>query len=371
MRIGIDASRLTVGKRTGTENYSLNVIRELSKIAPAQLVLYFNQPPALPLIEELDLPSGVALKSLPFPRLWTHYRLSREMLFAAPDVLFIPAHVLPLVHPRHSVVTLHDVGYLYHPEAHTPRARRYLDFSTRFSARAARRVIAVSQATKHDLMAHYAIPPERIAVINHGYDKIHFQPITDPEKLRDVRTRYRLGDYRFLFYVGTLQPRKNLVRLLDAFERLAREPEFSDLRLVLGGKPGWLSEPILQRAAKLRDKVILPGYVKDEDLPALYSAASAFVFPSLYEGFGMPVLEALACGCPVVCSNSSSLPEVGGDAALYHHPLDTDALEHQLRRVLTQSDLVTGLRKKGFAQAERFSWEKCARETLNVLTIDD
>jgi glycosyltransferase involved in cell wall biosynthesis len=377
MQIGIDASRLAVEQPTGTENYAFQIIRQLARImgqpgAVDRLTLYFNQPPAPAVLAGLDLPAPVELKTMPFPRLWTHLRLSREMLQHPPAALFVPAHVLPLVHPARSVVTIHDLGYLYFPQAHTFKARQYLDLSTRFSAARANRVIAISQATKNDLARHYAIPPAKIEVIYHGYDKQRFFPVKDEAAKQAARARYNIGPGRFLVYVGTLQPRKNLLRLLEAYAALAAQPEFKDLQLVLAGKPGWLSQPILDRAAQLQKKLpgrlILPGYLAENDLPLLLRAAEAFVFPSLYEGFGMPVLEALACGCPVVCANSSSLPEVAGEAALYHHPLDTLSLAAQLRRLLTQPGLRAEMVQKGLAQAALFSWEAAARKTLQVIT---
>ena len=373
MKIGIDASRLAVGQRTGTENYAFQLVRGLVETAghQDQLVLYFNQPPPPLALHGLGLDQKVELRSMPFPRMWTHTRLSFEMLRLPPDRLFVPAHVLPLIHPAHSIVTVHDLGYLYYPEAHTPNARRYLDLSTRFSARQAERVIAVSHATKNDLIRHYNIRPGKISVIHHGYDRQHYRPVTDPATGKAVRERYGIGSGRFLLYIGTLQPRKNLVRLLDAFETLIETPEFEDVQLVLGGKPGWLSQPILQRASQVQERrpgrLLLPGYLHDEAVPALLSEASAFVFPSLYEGFGMPVLEALACGCPVICSNSSSLPEVAGEAALYHHPLDTTALVDRLRQLLGNPQLAGELRQKGFEQAAHFSWERCVSQTWEVL----
>lgn len=373
MKIGIDASRLAVGQRTGTENYAFQLIRGLVETAEQQdrLILYFNQPPPPLALHGLGLDPKVELKSMPFPRMWTHARLSYEMLRHPPDRLFIPAHVLPLIHPAHSLVTVHDLGYLYYPEAHTSKARRYLDLSTRFSASQAERVIAVSEVTKNDLVRHYHIPPGKISVIYHGYDRQHYRPVTDLAIRQSVRERYGIGSGRFLLYIGTLQPRKNLLRLIDAFETLIEAPDFGDVKLVLGGKPGWLSQPILQRAGQVqvrwRDRLLLPGYLHDEAVPALLSEASAFVFPSLYEGFGMPVLEALACGCPVICSNSSSLPEVAGAAALYHHPLDTTALVDRLRQLLSNPQLAGELRQQGFEQAARFSWERCVAQTWEVL----
>lgn len=373
MKIGIDASRLAVAQRTGTENYAFEIIHGLAQTASAhKLILYFNRLPDLAVLASLDLPASAELKEIPFRRLWTHLRLSREMLQHPPDTLFVPAHVLPVIHPARSVVTVHDLGYLYFPQAHTRKSRQYLDLSTRFSATQARRVIAISQATKNDLVRHYQINPAKVEVVYHGYDRQRFLPGEDEAAKAATRDRYGLGPGRFLLYVGTIQPRKNLLRLLEAWAALAAEPEFGDLQLVLAGKPGWLSQPILNRAAQLQAKfpgrLILPGFLAEADLPIMLGAAEAFVFPSLYEGFGMPVLEALACGCPVVCSNASSLPEVAGDAALYHHPLDAMALQAQLRRLLTQPGLRQEMVHKGLEQARRFAWETAATQTLQILT---
>lgn len=375
MHIGIDASRLAVGHRTGTENYAFQVTRGLlQEAAGHRFTLYFNRPPSTEVAQALNLPANAELKIIPFPRLWTHLRLSAEMVKHGPEVLFVPAHVLPALHPVRSVVTVHDLGYLYFPQAHTPAQRRYLDLSTRFSANAARQIIAISQATKTDLVRHYHISPEKIKVIYHGYDREFFRPVTKPEQIAAARERYKLGAKPYLLYIGTIQPRKNLARLIEAFNALIRDPEFDypardELLLVLGGQAGWLSKPIVELVDKLNlsKRVIFTGYLPNEDLPALLSSAEAFVLPSLYEGFGMGVIEAMACGCPVICSNSSSLPEVAGNAALLHHPLDRAALEWNLRRLLTAPALREELRRKGFEQAAKFSWEHCAAQTLAVL----
>jgi glycosyltransferase involved in cell wall biosynthesis len=317
---------------------------------------------------------------MPFPRLWTHVRLSLEMLTAPPDVLFVPAHVLPLVHPRRSVVTVHDLGYRHEPQAHRLLDRLYLELSTRYNARAATRVIADSAATKRDLVQLYGTDPDRITVIPLGVDEL-FQPVTDAARLAAVRAKYGIpGDY--LLYVGTLQPRKNLVRLVEAWARVIADCrlQIADLgrrTLVIAGKKGWLYEEIFAtvRRLGLEGRVLFPGYVPEEDLPALLSGATAFVLPSLYEGFGLPVLEAMACGTPVIAANVSSLPEVVGDAGLLVDPLDSDALAAALQRLLTDADpstplrasLRAELRQRGLARAKLFSWPRCARETLAVL----
>jgi glycosyltransferase involved in cell wall biosynthesis len=263
------------------------------------------------------------------------------------------------------VVTVHDLGYLYYPQAHTRFQNAYLRWSTRYNARAAACVLADSQATRDDLVRHYRVPPDKIAVVYPGRDE-SLAPVTDLAALAAVRARYSLGD-RYLLYVGTLQPRKNLVRLVQAFAML----QAPDLQLVITGKKGWLADEILAEVERLglaaQGRAVLTGYVADAELPALVSGALAFVLPSLYEGFGFPVVEAMACGTPVVCSNVSSLPEVAGDAALLVDPLDTAALAAALGRVVADEGLRRELAERGLRQARRFSWRQCAREALEVL----
>jgi len=369
MLIGIDASRATAARRTGTENYSLHLIRALLTLGRRHTFrLYFNQPPA-----EGLFPPMASQQVMPFPRLWTHIRLSWEMVQQPPDLLFVPSHVLPLVHPRRSVVTVHDLGYHYYPEAHTLSQNLYLRASTRFNARAATRIIADSEATRQDLARHYGTPIEKVAVVYPGRDE-SLQKVTDAGRLAAVRQRYGLSE-AYLLYVGTLHPRKNLVRLVQAFGALLAGPSAppptlpSDLQLVLAGQKGWLADEVERQIAKLglTDRVVLTGYLPDEDLPALLSGAAAFCFPSLYEGFGLPVLEAMACRVPVVCAHSSSLPEVAGDAALMVDPLSVEDLTTALARVLTDAELRRELVGRGLEQIQRFSWERCAAEVMQVL----
>jgi glycosyltransferase involved in cell wall biosynthesis len=369
MHIGIDASRATAARRTGTENYSLHLIRNLLDLGGAhRFRLYFNQPPPAGLF-----PDQAEWHIMRFPRLWTHVRLSWEMLVQPPDLLFVPSHVLPLIHPRCSVVTVHDLGYHYHPETHTLFQNLYLRWSTRYNARTATRVLADSEATCRDLIHYYGIPKDRIAVVYPGRDET-LAPVTDPAALAAVRARYELSS-PYLLYVGTLHPRKNLVRLVQAFasavqsEAERSRPPGSNLQLVLVGQKGWLYDDIFAQVRKLgiADRVILTGYVPDADLPTLLSGALAFVFPSLYEGFGLPVLEAMACGTPVICSNTSSLPEVAGDAALLIDPLDPHELAGAIHRIITDSGLRSLLVARGYEQIQRFSWHRCAQEALRVL----
>ncbi len=366
MRIGIDASRTTVAQRTGTEGYALNLIRAmLAQGAAHEFLLYFRDDPAP------DLFSNGTRRVLPFPRLWTHVRLSIELGAASfgfahaqrkprPDVLFVPAHVLPLWHPLPSVVTVHDLGYRYFPAAHPLAPWLYLDWAMRFSARAATRVLADSLATRRDLIRFYKIPPDKVIVAYPGRDESLHR--VDPAP---VRAKYRLPE-NYLLHVGTLQPRKNLIRLIEACH-VSRAMCHVPFNLVLVGKPGWLSAPILAKAREHADTVRFLEYVPDDDLGGLYSGAAAFVFPSLYEGFGFPVLEAMACGTPVICSNTSSLPELAGEAALFVDPLDTSALASAILRVLSEPGLRAALVERGYQQIQKFSWAKAAQEALAAL----
>ena len=371
MLVGIDASRATVAQRTGTEVYSLHLIRALLCAgAPHQFRLYFKEPP-LPDLFRCELMRGSGSceqRVLSFPRLWTHVRLSTEMLLHPPDVLLVPSHVLPLYHPRRSIVTVHDLGHRYHPEAHTARQRWYLEWSTRYHVRTAVHLLADSRATKDDLVRLYGAEPGQIKVAHLGVDPT-IQPVRDPDWLAEVRKKYGIAG-PYVLYVGTLQPRKNLVRLIEAFGRIVGMPrERGRLQLVLAGKEGWLSENILARPRELgiEGRVAFPGFVDDADRAALYSGASLFVMPSLYEGFCMPVLEAMACGAPVVCSNVSSIPEIAGDAALLFDPLDVKAMAATMERALKSKELRQRMVRKGIERAKDFTWAQCAKRVLAVL----
>jgi glycosyltransferase involved in cell wall biosynthesis len=363
MLIGIDASRATATQRTGTENYSLFLLRALLELDHSNRYrLYFNQAPAAGLFPEGANSEG---RTIPFPRLWTHLRLSAEMAVRPPQVLFVPSHVIPVVHPRRCVVTVHDLGYLYYPQAHGSWARRYLRWSTDYSASSAAHVVADSEATRRDLIERLHTPPERITVAYPGRDP-SFAPVRDPGLLGGVLKRYRIT-FPYVLYVGTLHPRKNLLTMLDAMAELVRRG--FDLHWVVAGKKGWLYEPLFARLRQLglEQRVHVVGYVPDTDLPALLSGASAFVLPSLYEGFGFPVLEAMACGAAVLCSNASSLPEVAGDAAVLLDPGDIRQWTEALFRVLQDEALRRGMIERGFKQAARFSWAACAEAVLGVL----
>ncbi len=367
MIIGIDASRATAGQRTGTEAYATFLIRALIPAATERghtLRLYFNQPPPDGLFPDRR---GVAQVIMPLRRLWTHARLGHELRRRPPDVFFTPAHVIPVGIRCPAVATVHDLGYEHFPEAHPRRQLAYLRWSTRHNARAGRRVIVDSYATRDDLIKFYGTASANIAVVYPGRDP-DLTRVNDPAIIAAALARYAVQS-PYLLYLGTLQPRKNLVRLVEAFVASGLHSE--GYALVLAGKPGWLAEPLLAAVRALppavREHIHLPGYIGETEKAALLSGATALVFPSLYEGFGFPVLEAQACGTPVLGSASSSLPEVAGDGALLVDPLDTEALTAGLRRLASDAALRETLIARGYANLARFTWEKAARQTLSVL----
>jgi glycosyltransferase involved in cell wall biosynthesis len=367
--IGIDASRAVSAAPTGTEAYAYHLIRALLPLLEPHhdVRLYFREPP------DASLNSGgfaealndADVRVMPFPRLWTHARLSVEMGLHPPNLLFVPAHVLPLVRPRRTLVTVHDLGYRRFPEAHPTWQRRYLELSTRWNVRVATHVLADSQATRDAIVEAYGTDPEKITVVHPGCTRT-LAPARDHERLRAVRERYALTE-DYVLFIGRVQPRKNLERLIDAFAHIA--PDYPALSLVLAGPTGWLSDPIEARARDLDlgSRVRFTGYIAEEDKAPLISGARAFAFPSLYEGFGFPVLEAQACGTPLLTSTTSSLPEVAGEGALLVDPHDVEAIAAGLRRLLDNADLRWQLVAHGYENLTRFSWADAARQVRDVM----
>lgn len=366
LTVAIDASRTTRAQRTGTENYALQLIRallaaEAGPDSPAYTLYFRDIPPDTLFAAAPTVHTAVR----PFPRLWTHLRFAAAIFRQRPDVVFVPAHTLPAVFPGRAVVTIHDLGYKVFPQAHTRTSRLYLDLSTRYSAKRATLVIADSNATRADLARFYGTDPAKIRVIYPGVTPLK-RP-TDVE-IAQVRARYGLPE-RYLLFLGTIQPRKNIARLIEAFQAWQATSSGSDsdptsnVALVLAGRMGWLSEALRTDSPG----ILLTGYIADDDVAALYSGALALVFPSLYEGFGFPVIEAMSVGTPVLTSTTSSLPEVAGAAALLVDPLDTAAIAAAIGRLVSDSALRAELAGRGPAQAARFTWNEAARQTLAVL----
>lgn len=357
--IGVDASRAVRARVTGTEAYSRNVIAGLlDRSSELRYRLYAR-----------DAPSAIFGTSpraedrlIRLPYLWTHAGLRAELARRRPDLLFVPSHVVPIACPVRAVVTIHDVGYLWHRSAYSPLAWLLLHLGTRHNARVAHRVIADSRATARDLVAHFGVRPDRVRVIPLGAP-----PASEVAPDPALNARYGLSSPYFLF-VGTLHPRKNLDRILQAFARLVRGGH-DRLTLALAGAAGRGAPALIARirALGLENRVRCLGYVPAADLPALYAGAVGFVFPSLYEGFGLPPLEAMAWGAPVVASTTSSLPEVVGNAGLLVDPYDVPGLAAAMERLLDDPALRDRLIAAGRERVALFRWDRCAEETEAVL----
>ncbi len=364
MLIGIDASRATDPAPTGTETYSRELIRALLAFDSANIYRLYTREP----VQRACFGAGANfdIRAMPFPRLWTHTRLSFEMLTRPPDILWVPAHVLPPVHPRRSVVTVHDLGQIFFPQAYSAFTRWYHNVSVRWNAQVAAHILADSKATKDDLVKFLGITPEKISVVYPAYDVKLYQPMSDRELIQRTKARLHIdGDY--IVAIGTIHPRKNYARLIQAIQRLRETEKLKALRLVIVGKRGWLYDSIQKQTQSLNLTVSFLDYVPSVDLPALLSGARLFVFPSLHEGFGLPILEAQACGVPVACSNSSSLPEAAGDGAVFFDPLSVDAMADAIQRGLNDDRLRAEMVSRGLENVKRFSWEKSARQVHGIL----
>ena len=368
MKICVDISPAVQG-HAGIGRYAQELLTSLTQVDAANEYLAFYNGPAraqvpAPLAalprRRTRLPNKVWQAEVALAHLlhWPHDRLFRGVdLFHATD------NLLPYLGRVKSVFTLYDFAFHHYPETLSAPNRRYLlSMMPRF-LRAADRVIAISASTKRDALRVYGLDDSRVTVVYAGV-RASFRPA--PSAARAAVAQKHNLPARFILALGTIEPRKNLVTLLEAYRWL--KTRGLGLKLVVAGRVGWLAQATLQRLRSLglEGEVLLPGYIPDEDLPALYSAAALLAYPSLYEGFGLPVLEALACGTPVVCSDASSLPEVAGDAALMVNPLDVAAWGQAITRVLADEDLREEMRIKGLAQAARFSWERAAQETLAV-----
>jgi glycosyltransferase involved in cell wall biosynthesis len=264
-----------------------------------------------------------------------------------------------------TIITIHDMAYKHYPETiHQPTYRELIG-KLQDHAQKSHAIIAVSNSTKRDIVHYLGVPPEKVWVIYNGVNS-RFCQIRNQGLLNTVKLKYRLPE-KFILFVGTLEPRKNIIGLIEAFKKLTLDPHFK-YQLVIVGSKGWGYKPIFSTAESLgiKDRIIFAGYVPGQDLPAIYNLAGIFVYPSFYEGFGIPVVEAMACGTPVITSNVSSLPEVGGDAVLYVDPKNIEEISTSIKGALSDENLSQTLREKGVARSKEFSWEYTARQTLDV-----
>ncbi|MFH1286154.1 MAG: glycosyltransferase family 1 protein [Candidatus Magasanikbacteria bacterium] len=380
MRIGIDASRANKKQKTGVEWYAFFLIEHLKKLktGPVQFGKYKGEPVEFILYSETELkgslaklPEGWSSKVLHWPpkRFWTQIRLSLEMLFYKPDVLFIPAHVVPLIHPKRTVMTIHDVAATRFPKTYNLFERWYSLWSSRYALKHLWRIIVPSEFTKKELRALVKLGEVRphIHVVHHGYDKRYFQ-IENKEEIEECLVRYGLKR-PFFMSIGRLEIKKNTTRIIQAFSHVRESFVPQGFQLLLVGKPGYGYEHVekVLEGSSYREDIVIPGWVDDRDLPYLVNAADIFIFPSLYEGFGLPLLEAFACGTPVVASRGNSLEEVGSNAAVFVDPEDEKEIAEAVKLLLTHSELRAQRIQRGVARASEFSWKKSAEKTMDIL----
>lgn len=358
MLIGIDGNEANVKNRVGSGQYAFELLKQFSKNTNHRFLIYLKEQPLAGLPGETQ---NFHYKVLGPKKLWTQFALPASLtLGKKPDVFFSPAHYGPRFSRVPYVVTIHDLSYLHFPQLFKKNDLYQLTSWSKYSIENSKHIIAVSQTTKGDILKNYNVNPSKITVTYEGYDKYRFKPQAKIV-IDKIKKKYKIvGDY--IIFVGTLQPRKNIERLIEAIRSV-------DTKLVIVGKKGWLYDQILSKAKSLgiEKKVIFTDFVPDDDLPALISGARVYVNPSLWEGFGIPVIEAQACGVSVVVSNTSSLPEIIGESGMLVDPESVDSIASGIKKVLTSKNVRSELIKKGFENIKRFSWEKCAKETLAAL----
>jgi len=364
IHVGVNAHLLSLDegyRSAGITWYIYNLLRHLPGAVPGIEYTVFMSERRYRSTPDLDVrASRLPTDRPPVRILWEQVLQPWTVRQAKIDLLYSPAYVGPLASACPFVVTVHDLSFLHYPQSFRALNRSYLRLFAQLSVRRARRIIAVSESTKRDLVHWYSLPPDKVDVVYNGVDS-GFRPLPS-EQVAAFRREAGLPD-RFILFVGTLEPRKNVVGLLEAYARL---PKDRPPLMLVGGK-GWLYDEIFARveALGLSGEVRFVGYVAAEALPLWYNAAELFVYPSLYEGFGLPALEAMACGTPVVTSTASSLPEVVGDAGWLVDPTDTDGLAAAMAQVLGSREWREQMRVEGLIQAETFSWEKTALTTAH------
>lgn len=363
MIIGIDGNEANVTNRVGIGEYAFELLKQFAnskfQIPKSKVTIYLKNKPHNDLPKEQE---GWEYRVIGPSKLWTQLGLPLDLYLhkPRPTIFFTPTHYAPRFSPIPTIISIMDLSYIHYPQMFKQSDLYQLNNWTAYSARKASRIFTISQASKGDIMKEYGIPENRVVVTYPGVKM-------NPSKVKNskvLKEKYGIkGDY--LLFVGTLQPRKNVRKLIEAFSKIGKK----DLTLVLVGKRGWLYEEILSAPKDfgVEREVRFLDFVPDEDLPTFYKNAVCFILPSLYEGFGLPVLEAMQYGCPVITSNVSSLPEAGGDAALYIDPNNVDDIANKISLILSDSKLRSGLIEKGYKQVKKFSWEKTARETLRVL----
>ncbi len=365
---GIDANALLRDRPTGVERYVLNLLRAMMRTplgVDERVVLYGAGPQPTHLL----LPEGWSWKELRFflPKGWTHIRLSAELLLHPPDVFFCPAHEIPFLHRKSKIVTtVHDVVFRQVPAAYAPRVLRRQEWAVKRMVKQSEAILTVSEATKQALVEHYRVTPDHVfPTLLAATD-----PIQNPTSADEVLRKHRLTAGQYILSVGRIEAKKNPATLVRAFIELKRKyGQGHPLVLVLAGAVGYSGEEVVKLAkeSSFAQDIRFPGYVTDTDLPELMKNALAFVFPSLGEGFGIPVLEAMQYGAPVIVSDIPPMHEVAGDAAFFVPPLDVASLTTTMERFMLEPKTVEEYRQKGLARVREFSWDNTAHATWKAL----
>jgi glycosyltransferase involved in cell wall biosynthesis len=373
VRIGIDVTA-AVTQGAGIGRYTRELVRALTAYDQSSDFRLFSarRPARLPVPDPLPRAEHITYRQAPLDARWLYrvwYRLRLplpvQLLTGGIDLFYSPDFVLPpVLGSIPTLLTVHDLSFVHYPQTFTPALVNYLNRVVPRSVRRATHVLADSKSTKDDLVALWQVPPSKVTVLYAGVDE-RFRPETGGEAARRVREKYGLGASPYLLSVGTVQPRKNYQMLIRAFGRISA---LIPHNLVIAGGKGWLYEELLAQAqsADLEGRVRFIGFVDDEDLPALYGDAALFLFPSMYEGFGLPLLEAMACGVPVVTSHASSLPEVAGNAALQLPPDDEAHWAKTIPQLLRDDARRVEMVAAGFRQARQFTWQRAAVQLCNL-----
>jgi len=370
MRIGINAQLLLLGKsprNTGVSTYLYNLIDELAKIDSQNEYFIFVNNTFKHFVHKKNfhfIQSRINTVNPQIRVFWEQLILPILLLRYKIDLFHSGMNILPLFCPVKAIVTMHDLVPIKSQETRDSKRNLYHNLLTKISVKRAKKIIAVSESVKEGMIKYFKIPPKQISVIYEAASDL-FNPLN--RKTVDVFLKKRKIDFPFIFFVGTIEPRKNVTRIIEAYAKLKKEHKIRE-KFIIAGSKGWRSDEVFDSIEKfnLQGDVSFIGPVDHSEVKFYYNGAEAFVFPSLHEGFGLPVLEAMAYGCPVITSNVSSLPEVAGDAAIRVNPNDVNELASAMKSVLTNDKLRKQMIEKGLIQAKRFSWQKAALETLGV-----
>jgi len=370
MRIAIQAADLDASRIDGTRVYINNLLKYFGALDSSSEFLIYHKTKFNPELVPAQF-SNYKIIRKNFPLFWTQLRLAFSLLEDNPEVLWMPMHNIPLMRRKNlkTVVTIHDLAFKYFPEMFTRKELCKLNLLAKMAIERSDKIITISESSKKDILKFYpSVRGDKIKVIYHGFDKSVFAKERDREQEEAIKKKSGIFG-KYILYVGAIQPRKNLGVLIEAFNTIKDNHEYADLKLVLVGEKAWLWEEVFEKInmSPYKKDIITPGKIKFADLGHLMRGAEVFVFPSLYEGFGIPILEAFASRVPVVCSKNSSLPEVAGEAALYFDGYNVSDLAQKIESILSQRELRKDLVEKGLRQIEKFSWEKCARETLEYI----